>query len=82
MVVASGGIILGKVLEFLETELQRLDAPDARLADYFDYIARTSTGGLITMMLATPQEDGDGRWSWSSGAGLVSPTRAQLFVGR
>uniref|UniRef100_A0A0E0MND3 Patatin n=1 Tax=Oryza punctata TaxID=4537 RepID=A0A0E0MND3_ORYPU len=48
------GIIPGKVLEFLETELQRLDGPEARLADYFDYIAGTSTGGLITAMLATP----------------------------
>uniref|UniRef100_A0A0E0MND2 Patatin n=1 Tax=Oryza punctata TaxID=4537 RepID=A0A0E0MND2_ORYPU len=65
MVAASGGIILGKVLEFLETELQRLDGPDARLADYFDYRARMSTGGLITVMLATPKEDGDGRWPWS-----------------
>ncbi|KAL6622388.1 hypothetical protein ACP70R_032267 [Stipagrostis hirtigluma subsp. patula] len=51
------GLIPGTVLEFLEAQLQELDGPDARLADYFDYIAGTSTGGLITAMLATPGED-------------------------
>ncbi|CAN6329355.1 unnamed protein product [Urochloa humidicola] len=48
------GLIPGTVLAFLEDQLQKLDGPDARLADYFDYIAGTSTGGLITAMLAAP----------------------------
>lgn len=32
---------------------QKLDGEDARLADYFNIMAGTSTGGLITTMLAT-----------------------------
>ncbi|CAN6338542.1 unnamed protein product [Urochloa humidicola] len=48
------GLIPGTVLAFLEKQLQEEDGKDARLADYFDYIAGTSTGGLITAMLATP----------------------------
>ncbi|PUZ67373.1 hypothetical protein GQ55_3G429400 [Panicum hallii var. hallii] len=52
------GLIPGTVLAFLEARLQELDGPAARLADYFDYIAGTSTGGLITAMLATPGKDG------------------------
>ncbi|CAL5085656.1 unnamed protein product [Urochloa decumbens] len=51
------GIIPGTILAFLEKKLQELDGPDARLADYFDYIAGTSTGGLITAMLAAPDKD-------------------------
>ena len=37
--------------------VQKLDGEDARLADYFDVIAGTSTGGLVTAMLTTPNEN-------------------------
>ncbi|WVY90159.1 hypothetical protein V8G54_035673 [Vigna mungo] len=52
------GIIPGVILGFLESELQKLDGADARLADYFDVIAGTSTGGLVTAMLTAPDENG------------------------
>ncbi|KAL5099293.1 hypothetical protein RYX36_003620 [Vicia faba] len=42
------GIIPGVILAYLESQLQEIDGADARLADYFDVIAGTSTGGLIT----------------------------------
>ncbi|XP_078444477.1 patatin-like protein 2 [Wolffia australiana] len=51
------GLIPAVILSFLEAELQKLDGEDARLADYFDVIAGTSTGGLITAMLTAPDED-------------------------
>ncbi|KAK3133550.1 hypothetical protein QOZ80_6AG0537940 [Eleusine coracana subsp. coracana] len=50
------GIIPAVVLTFLESELQKLDGEDARLADYFDVMTGTSTGGLVTAMLATPNK--------------------------
>ncbi|XP_059638930.1 patatin-like protein 3 [Cornus florida] len=50
------GIIPAKILEKLEEQLQELDGPEARLADYFDVIAGTSTGGLVTAMLAAPNK--------------------------
>ncbi|XP_057959077.1 patatin-like protein 2 [Malania oleifera] len=52
------GIIPGVILGFLETELQKRDGPNAKLVDYFDIIAGTSTGGLIAGLLATPDENG------------------------
>ncbi|GMY28617.1 patatin-like protein 2 [Fagus crenata] len=51
------GIIPGIILSFLESELQKLDGPEARTADYFDVIAGTSTGGLVTTMLTAPNEN-------------------------
>lgn len=51
------GLIPTTILEFLEAKLQELDGQDVRLADYFDIIAGTSTGGLITAMLACPNKN-------------------------
>ncbi|TKW02703.1 hypothetical protein SEVIR_8G257900v4 [Setaria viridis] len=51
------GLIPAKILEYLEAELQRIDGSTARLADYFDYIVGTSTGALVTTMLAAPNKD-------------------------
>lgn len=50
------GLIPSTILEFLEEKLQEIDGPDVRIADYFDVIAGTSTGGLVTAMLAAPNK--------------------------
>jgi patatin-like phospholipase/acyl hydrolase len=51
------GLIPATIIAYLEAKLQELDGPDARIADYFDVIAGTSTGALLTSMLAAPDDN-------------------------
>ncbi|KAL4196944.1 hypothetical protein AMTRI_Chr04g185650 [Amborella trichopoda] len=51
------GIIPSTILSFLESELQKLDGEEVRLADYFDVISGTSTGGLVTAMITAPGDN-------------------------
>ncbi|KAM6575654.1 hypothetical protein CsatA_023981 [Cannabis sativa] len=48
------------MLDFLESKLQEFDKDNknARLADYFDVISGTSTGGLIATMISTSNDEG------------------------
>ncbi|KAL8142646.1 hypothetical protein V2J09_015678 [Rumex salicifolius] len=55
------GIIPATILCKLEELLQELDGPEARIADYFDVIAGTSTGSLIAAMLVAPENHDNGR---------------------
>lgn len=49
------GIIPGQVLVALEKKLQHKSGnPDARIGDYFDFIAGTSTGGILACIYLCP----------------------------
>ncbi|XVE62771.1 hypothetical protein DITRI_Ditri06bG0146400 [Diplodiscus trichospermus] len=50
------GLIPATILAFLESCLQEVDGDNARIADYFDFISGTSTGGLVTAMLTCPDD--------------------------
>ena len=52
------GIIPGRILVELETKLQeRTGNPQARVADFFDFFAGTSTGGILTCLYLCPDKD-------------------------
>ncbi len=51
------GILPGQILVSLEEKLKKLDNnPNAAIADYFDMIAGTSTGGILACMYLCPSE--------------------------
>ena len=56
------GVIPGQILVILEEKLKnKTGNQDARIADYFDLIAGTSTGGILTCAYLTPDKDKPGR---------------------
>lgn len=56
------GIIPGQVLVFLEERLKKIsNNSNARIADYFDLIAGTSTGGILTCAYLCPEKENSSR---------------------
>lgn len=52
------GVLPGQILVSLEEKLQqKSENPNARLADFFDLIAGTSTGGILTCLYLCPDEN-------------------------
>ncbi|RYG18761.1 MAG: patatin [Chitinophagaceae bacterium] len=61
------GIIPGQILVVLESKLKlRSGNPDARIADYFDFFAGTSTGGILTCIHLCPDLTNPGKARFSA----------------
>ena len=61
------GILPGQILVSLEQKLKELDQnPTGRLADYFDLIAGTSTGGILTCIYLCPEKKNSKRPRFSA----------------
>jgi patatin-like phospholipase/acyl hydrolase len=61
------GILPGQVLVSLEQKLQeRSKNPEARIADYFDLFAGTSTGGILTCLYLCPDKKNPQRPAFSA----------------
>jgi len=54
------GILPGVILTFLEEQLMARAGKDVRISDYFDLIAGTSTGGILTCTYLVPGRDSNG----------------------
>lgn len=58
------GILPGQVLVSLEAKLKaRSKNPNARIGDYFDLVAGTSTGAILSAAYVCPDEDGRPKYS-------------------
>jgi uncharacterized protein len=75
------GLIPAQVLTVLETKLQKASGnPDARIADYFDLVAGTSTGGILTCIYLCPDEaTGRPRFNATDAVKLYMDNAAAIF---
>lgn len=57
------GVIPGTILAQLERFLQQKSNSNRKIGDYFDLIAGTSTGGILSCIYLTPDEEGKAKYS-------------------
>lgn len=57
------GIIPGVILTYIEQQLQKQDNSKLRIGDYFDFIAGTSTGGILACTYLMPGQLANARYS-------------------
>jgi uncharacterized protein len=75
------GIIPGEVLVVLEQKLQEISGKsDMRIADAFDLIAGTSTGGILTCLYLCPdKKSGRPKYSAKEAVGLYLQDGSKIF---
>lgn len=73
------GIITCVILKYIEEQLQQLDHPNAKLGDYFDLIAGSSTGGLLAAILLYPDNSNNARFSVQEALDLYAKKGDDIF---
>lgn len=73
------GIISCIILRYMEEQLQKQDNSQNKLGDYFDLVAGSSTGGLITSIMLYPDENRNARYSIQKGLELYSEKGEDIF---
>ncbi|HPB25733.1 MAG TPA: patatin-like phospholipase family protein [Bacteroidales bacterium] len=73
------GILPGIILEYIENQLRKQEGDDRRLSDYFDLIAGTSTGGILTSIYLTPGEHSRPKYTASEAVDLYIKKGHEIF---
>ncbi len=76
------GIIAGTFLKYIEEKLQELSGDkNTRIADHFDFVAGTSTGGILAAMLLAPDENGRPKFTAEEALNLYLKKGYNIFNG-
>jgi uncharacterized protein len=73
------GIIPGVILAYVEKRLRTLEGDKVRLSDYFDLIAGTSTGGILSCIYLTPGKDGRPKFTAQEAVDLYLERGHEIF---
>jgi uncharacterized protein len=73
------GIIPAVILNYIEDQIRVREGNDKRLAEYFDMIAGTSTGGILACAYLTPGNDLKPKYSASDALSFYLKRGHQIF---
>lgn len=73
------GIITAVILKYIQEQLQKIDNPNAKIGDYFDLIAGSSTGGLLTAILLFPDNTKSAKFSVEAALDLYAKKGDSIF---
>lgn len=73
------GIISCVVLKYIQEQLQKMDHPNAKIGDYFDLVAGSSTGGLLTAILLFPDNNKGAKFSIEAALDLYAKKGDSIF---
>ncbi|EAY28636.1 patatin-like phospholipase family protein [Microscilla marina] len=74
------GVLPGQIMVAIEQQLQKkTNNPEARLADYFDLMAGTSTGGILCAIYLTPDESGRPKYTAEQAVNLYLENGGDIF---
>lgn len=74
------GIISAMILNSLEQKLQKYSKnPNARIAEYFDMIAGTSTGAILAALYLMPDENGNPKYTAQDALNLYLEKGRKIF---
>ena len=73
------GIVSCIILRYIEEQLKKYDHQEAKLGDYFDLVAGSSTGGSIASIILCPNENRKAKYSIQKGLELYSEKGGDIF---
>jgi uncharacterized protein len=74
------GILPGTLLTYLEQQICRESGnPNAKIGEYFDFVAGTSTGGILGLIMLCPDEEGGFRFSAKDALDLYLDQGDEIF---
>ena len=74
------GIIPGTVLSYIEDKLKEKSGdPNARIADYFDFITGTSSGGILSLLYLCPDKDGKPKYTAKEALNIFKEKGDEIF---